>query len=330
MEPSVAVYTVSDHRYFPAVAALINSLRLVGHTETVFVLDCGLSPTQRALLEPQATLVPAPQQLATNPTLFKAFPAILEPDGVVAILDSDLIITRSLSSLFDRAAAGTVCAFPDPEADRWFAEWEQVFGLSAPPRRGTYVSAGFLVFSADHWPGLLPAWWDACFSILDHPTLAEGAPNETPTAQADQDALNAILLSSDVGRAVAPLPFEGLWHNWYETALEIADIRSLECLHSGVRAHAAHPGLSPKPWFPAAWSSLFSKDTYTRLLRRLLIAPDVAIRVPDSELPLWLRRGPVGALMLNLLCSLNDRGIPKRVELALRRMRRRLGYLAPS
>ena len=48
--PAAAFYCVADERYFLGAVGLINSLRLVGHTEPIFLLDCGLTAAQRELL----------------------------------------------------------------------------------------------------------------------------------------------------------------------------------------------------------------------------------------------------------------------------------------
>ena len=45
-----AFYCVADERYFLGAVGLINSLRLVGHDEPVYLLDCGLTDAQRELL----------------------------------------------------------------------------------------------------------------------------------------------------------------------------------------------------------------------------------------------------------------------------------------
>ncbi len=52
-----AFYCVADERYFLGAAALISSLRLHGHTEPIFLLDCGLTPAQRRMLAREATIV---------------------------------------------------------------------------------------------------------------------------------------------------------------------------------------------------------------------------------------------------------------------------------
>ena len=55
-----AFYCVSDERYFLGAVGLINSLRLVGHTEPIYLLDCGLTEAQRELLAAEVELVDAP------------------------------------------------------------------------------------------------------------------------------------------------------------------------------------------------------------------------------------------------------------------------------
>ena len=43
----IAFYTVTDSHHFLGVVGLVNSLRLVGHDEPVFVTDAGLTAEQR-------------------------------------------------------------------------------------------------------------------------------------------------------------------------------------------------------------------------------------------------------------------------------------------
>ena len=47
---AAAFYCVADERYFLGAVGLVNSLRLVGHREPIFLLDCGLDDEQRELL----------------------------------------------------------------------------------------------------------------------------------------------------------------------------------------------------------------------------------------------------------------------------------------
>ena len=44
---NAAFYCVADARYFLGAVGMINSLRVLGHEETVYVLDCGLTDGQR-------------------------------------------------------------------------------------------------------------------------------------------------------------------------------------------------------------------------------------------------------------------------------------------
>ena len=59
--PPVAFYCVSSDAYFLGAVGMINSLRLQGHDEPVYVMDCGLSAPRRELLSPHVTLVAAPR-----------------------------------------------------------------------------------------------------------------------------------------------------------------------------------------------------------------------------------------------------------------------------
>ena len=60
MTADTSFYCVADQRYFPGAVALVNSIRLVGHREPIVLLDCGLTPAQRRLLEPEVELVTRP------------------------------------------------------------------------------------------------------------------------------------------------------------------------------------------------------------------------------------------------------------------------------
>ena len=64
-----AFYCVADERYFLGAVGLVNSLRIVGHDEPIYLLDCGLTGRQRELLAGQVTLVNAPD--GAPPTLLK-------------------------------------------------------------------------------------------------------------------------------------------------------------------------------------------------------------------------------------------------------------------
>ncbi len=59
MTAPLAFYCVADDRYFLGAVGLINSLRLQGHAEPIYLLDCGLDPRQRELLAAHVEVVDA-------------------------------------------------------------------------------------------------------------------------------------------------------------------------------------------------------------------------------------------------------------------------------
>lgn len=293
-------YTITDARFAPATMAMINSLRVVGHAEPVVILDVGLRSDQRAVLEREASLVPFDRSLAVNPTLFKPFARLVSPRGLVVIIDSDQIVTRPLAGILERAANGAICAFPDPEADRWFEAWSDVFGLQAPLRREPYVNAGFLAFSAAHWPMLLDRWWELCQKIWQHPTLYERL-EDGPTAQGDQDALNALLMSEVAPGSIFLLdPDEAPAAEALMMGVRVVDARRLRCRYRGKETTMLHSAGKAKPWVANDWPYV-RRTAYVRLLRRLLATGDTPLRPAPGDLPSWLRQGILGeASMLAL------------------------------
>jgi hypothetical protein len=66
----------------------------------------------------------------------------------------------------------------------------------------------------------------------------------------------------------------------------VLDAATLRCAHrDGTQPYAVHH-FATKPWLEPAHHGV-----YSRLLRRLLTGPDVAIRVSEAQLPLRLRSG---------------------------------------
>ncbi len=294
--PDATLYTISDARYFLGTVGLLNSLRLTGNPQPLVILDCGFTDPQRALLRPHCTLRPFPREQAINPTLFKPHAYLDNPSNVVVILDSDMVVTRPLGAVLEGAAAGAICAFPDPDAGRWFAEWEQLFLLSQPPRRQVYVNAGFVAFSAVFWPGLLARWWQLCQRIWSHPTRAERVTDDNPSAQGDQDALNALLMSEIPSGALqllreceAPTDGELRAHR----GVTVVDERALAVQYRGCRTQLLHSSGKDKPWIADDWMFV-QRTAYLRLLVRLLTAPDVPLRVPQHWLPIWLHPSVAG------------------------------------
>ena len=128
--PRAAFYCVSNERYFLGAVAMINSLRLLGHSEPIFVLDCGLRPAQRELLATEAMVLTAPDE--SPPVLLKTHAPLRHPAEVVVLIDADIIVTRSLDGLIDRALQGRVLAVDDGQ-DRFFSEWGELTGGQRRP-----------------------------------------------------------------------------------------------------------------------------------------------------------------------------------------------------
>ena len=73
----------------------------------------------------------------------QSFPQVLEPSGIVVLIDSDMIVTGSLDEVYTVVRAGRICAYPDPPETRrrWFPEWHEVqLEPRAPLRRGVCVN----------------------------------------------------------------------------------------------------------------------------------------------------------------------------------------------
>lgn len=290
--PRVAFYCVAESRYFLGVVGMLNSLRLVGHTEPVYVLDCGLTDFQRELLAPHATLIPAGKQ--RPPWLLKTIAPLRHPAEVMVLIDADIVLTRQLTVLVQHVVAGRVAAFKT-DYDRFFPEWGELLGLG-PVRRKPYLCSALVLLGGEVGKETLRALDEAQRRIPDPEGGWSAGPREFfesaatfPFSALDQDALNAVLGSSRVAaervvaidhRLAPEPPFGGL---------ELLNEHSLRCAYDdGTEPHALH-SLGPKPWIAAVRESI-----YSRLLVRLLTGPGIELRVPGSALPLRLRDGRLG------------------------------------
>jgi hypothetical protein len=290
-----AFYCVADSSYFLGAVGMLNSLRLLGHREPAFILDCGLTAAQRELLAPHARLVAGPTDVP--PCLLKTIAPLREPAQVMVLIDADIVATRSLAELIERASGGHVITLKDGE-DRYFPEWGDLLGTEAP-RRQPYVSSSLVILGGP--PGLEVArLMDELGTKLD----LRGTPFATrvpdreafrgdyaPAADShpfffpEQDLLNAILAAKlDSGqvevldRRLEPTPpFAGV---------RVIDEMTLRCAYrDGTEPYALHH-FAVKPWLEPA-----RHGPYSRLLRRLLTGDDVPIRINERELPLRLRSG---------------------------------------
>ncbi len=296
-----AFFTISNAGFFPGTAALLNSLAITGNLAPLVILDAGLTDAQRDRLEPHATVVKIPGELKAHPAVFKAYPRFFHPRGVVVIIGSDMIVSRSLDDIIERAASGKICVYPDPasRSGRWFREWQTELELEAPLRRQTYVNSGFLALSAKHWPKFLSRFWELCERIPVE-TVFTGADAKSPFWAADQDVLNALLMSEVPPDAVELLPAE---HEVYPDRLrttKIVDARTMECDTDGQRPAILHYSMAPKAWATKGWLRI-RRDAYVKLFGRAVCGKDAALRLDSKELPMWLRPTVAGRISLTVL-----------------------------
>lgn len=320
-------YTVAERAFFPGAVALLNSLRLTGHTGEFVVLDAGLSEDQRSRLEPHARLEPLPREGVEHLALVKPWVHTLHGDGVAVLIDSDVIVTGSLRSLLAQASEGKICACWDhPDAlDRIFPEWVELFGLRTAPRPRTYVNAGFVAVGGAAAAPLLRRWWEATERLTDRRWIPDA---RDPAWDFDQDTLNALLMSEFAEVELVDLPHDmALPPELYRT--KVVDRQTLETTLDGRPVRLLHYTGGPKPWNRRGWSRS-RRDAYTTLLPRLLFGADVTLRVEPDEVPLWLRSTAPGAAALSGLSVVN-RGIravasrvPHGMEARLRLLRSRL------
>jgi hypothetical protein len=282
--PPIAFYCVVNDRYFLGAVALLNSLRLVGHDDPVLVLDCGLNAAQREMLAPHATLVDPPTD--TPPWLQKTVAPLRYPADVMVLLDADMIVTRSLSPLIEEASRGRLVAFRNP-IDRFVPEWGEILRLGRTPRR-PYVCSGAVCVDRSLGTEVLSLLEDRQRMIDFERTYWRRNVPDYPFLYGDQDALNAIIAARIDARRVIALP-QRLAATPPFAGLKVLDEMTLRCSYGdGIEPHLLHQYLPSKPWLEPAHHGI-----YSRLLRRLLIRSDVAVRVPEGEVPRRLRNGPL-------------------------------------
>jgi hypothetical protein len=278
-----AFYCVADARYFLGAVGMINSLRIVGHAEPVVLLDCGLTAEQRDLLAPHATLVDAP--VDSPPTLLKTIAPGERPAQTMVLIDTDMIVTRSLGTLVDEAARGRLVAFRN-DMDRHVTEWGEVLGLGHLPRR-PYIAFALVCMDRGIGEPVLGRVAELQERIDIGRTMWGRDEPGYPLRYADQDVLNAVvaacvdgeLVTAHDARLTPVPPFAGV---------ELRDVANLRCAYAdGTEPFALHHFIV-KPWLERTHHGI-----YSRLLHRCLVGPDLPIRVPAEMLPLRFRRGPL-------------------------------------
>ena len=284
--PETAFYCVSDARYFLGAVGMINSLRLHGHDEPIHILDCGLTATQRELLAPQGSVVSAPEE--APPWMLKTVAPFARPAEVMVLIDADVIVTRPMTDLIQSAAAGRVLAFEN-NVDRYVAEWGELLDLG-PLERRPYICSAFMAAGRPRATEIVRLMDDRQRRVDFEQTFYGTNDPRYPFLYPDQDVLNAVLAAcvekdrmvTLERRLLAPMPFEGV---------RIVDERAVRCaFEDGVEPYLLHYILPAKPWLQPMPDGI-----YPRLLKRLLSGPDLAIRVPEEELPLRFRRGALAA-----------------------------------
>jgi hypothetical protein len=285
-----AFYCVSDSNHFLGFVALVNSLRLAGHREPVVLVDAGLLPEQRSMLAGHVTLVPAPTD--AHVIFLKQHGPRVYPAEVMILLDSDIIVVRPLDDLVDAAEKGRLVAFVDnePDADRFFPEWAEALGVDSV-RMHPYVNAGQVIVPFALAERVFSAWGDGQANIdVGQTWHARVERGSNPFYFGDQDVLNAVIggcLEPEevviLGNKMAPNPpFRGL---------RLVDARAVHCEYAdGSQPYLLHHFLA-KPWL-----SITPASVYSRLMTRLLLAPDVSIRMAPDLLPLRLREGRLAAI----------------------------------
>lgn len=135
--------------------------------------------------------------------------------------------------------------------------------------------------------------------------MYEGAANTEPSAQADRDALNALLMSKVPLEAIALQPQEqGVFRHHFDQ-LQIVDAQTLTCKRGESTTTIVHCNGHPKLWNSPGWRLVRWRNSSVNLLRRVLIEEDVALKLPLDTLPLWLRPGIFAQMTIYGLYILN-------------------------
>lgn len=279
---------------------MVNSLRLLGHAEPIFVLDAGLTEWQRVLLATQATIVDPPEN--ATPFALKTIAPLAHPAEVMTLIDADVVVVQPLGELIEKVRGGLVAGVRHGQ-ERFFDEWSEVAGRPATER--PYVSSS-LVFLGGEPGAVLIREMDRIQPGIDlsRTPYETGAPEleavgatesaigrSHPFYLADQDVLNAVIATTVAPdgllvldrRAEAIMPFSGL---------TVIDVQRLRCAYEdGSSPLTIHHYLPIKPWLRTT-----SRGPYTQLLIRLLGGDDVAIKVPRGRVPLPVRSGGLGHL----------------------------------
>lgn len=287
----LAFYTVADQRFFIGAVALLNSLRITGHDEPLYLVDAGLLPEQRALLADHVTIVAAP---ADTPAVFLApYGPTTHPAEVAIVLDSDIVVTRHVAELVDLTRGGRMVTFVNnfPNHDRFFEAWSPTLNLG-PLRRRPYFNAGQLVIPYELTGEVLGPWVQGLRSVSYEQTWVGKSTLADPFYFGDQDVLNALAMSQLRDDRVVRLEHRLAPHPPFG-GLRLDDAATLTCRYAdGERPYFLHHTMA-KPWLTATPASV-----YSTLLTRLLLAEDVTVRLDPRDVPTRLRQGRRAAIAM--------------------------------
>ena len=110
-------------------------------------------------------------------------------------------------------------------------------------------------------------------------------------------------------------------------AVTILDASTLRCSLGDLAPRLLHYPDSPKPWQVRGWVRAGATD-YARIMRRLLFASDIQLRLDPTQVPVWLRPSLRGRLALVGLAGTNwmirslVRRLPLSAQNRLRDLRR--------
>jgi hypothetical protein len=311
-----AFYCVSNSRHFLGAVALVNSLRLAGHGEPIYLADCGLSSAERAFLMPEVHIVPTKFEVSAH--LLKSKVPAIHPADVQILLDVDMIVLRPLTQLIEGARAGKIVAFADP-LRRFHLEWGELLQLGSP-RPIRYCNSGAVALPRLRAEEFFPIIRDAQTRIDVSCSMLNGGSMDYPFYFPDQDVWNAVFATRTAPDELVVLeqrlaphpPFADLRHDHGdEPACRYDDAVTPYVLH--------HVGR--KPWLAATPANL-----YSQLLPRYLLARDLPLRLPESSVPARFRPGTLGSIERRRVA------VVVRVTAARNRLRirTRLGALARS
>jgi hypothetical protein len=303
----VAFYTVSNDAHFLGVVALLNSLRLQGHGEPLFVADCGLADWQRELLTAHADVERVPPD--APPYLLKQVLPRRRPAETMALLDADLVVLRPLDDLMSGTRAAV--AFADPVAHRFHPELAGLLGLP-PLRPGQYVNSGLLVLSGENGRAALELVEEKQERVDVHAIRQRGGRPESPFYYADQDVWNAVLASSLTDSDVEVHPADLAPHPPFDDLRPVTGSDVRLAYEDGREPYVLHH-VDRKPWLVSTRA-----NAYSRLLPRLLLGEDVPLRLEPDRVPRRFRTG-LGAFVASMAAEGAALAYGTRGRLGLRR-----------